>query len=223
MDISNFTGRIKVTNIQGQRTILVVKNGYLIEKIYDETIDSYRVGDLPPQSDTVFYMSHSDPEFDVMIAYDYNEKANMTTITYPSAESLYSDSQYEISCYLQDTDTESIEIVSDSGEVTKLETDNFWINDDLDRILGIDRIDMQTIGKYYFDEYSKLFYGIAGYKLEYQEMTDDRLWICFSMRDRNWQNLADTSRAFKVKFPGVKFDLRSDPDGGENWHSFTLL
>ncbi|HEY9704977.1 MAG TPA: hypothetical protein V6C58_21240 [Allocoleopsis sp.] len=223
MSTSDFTGRIKILNVQGQKTILVVKNGCLIEKIYDETIDSYRVGDLPSRSDTICYLSHSDPELDVMIAYDYNEKTNIATITYPTIESLYSDSQYEINCYLQDTDTESIEIMNDSGEIIKLEVDDFWINDDLDRILGLDMIDAQIIGRYYFNEYSKLFYAITGDELEYQEMSDDRLWICFSMRDRNWQNLADTSRAFKTKFPEVKFDLRSDPNGGENWHSFTLL
>ena len=221
MDISTFTGRIKIKNSEQQKTVLVAKDGYLIEKIYAFHVDSYRVGELPPRSDTVIYMDHSD--LNVVVAYNYDEKTEVTTITYPSLKSHYSDSQYEINCYLQDPDTESIEIMTDSGEIIKLETDDFWINDDIDQILGIDKIDTQTIGRYYFNEYSDLFYNIAGYELEYQEMSDDMIWICFSMANNQLINLADTSRAFKIRFPGVKFDLCSDPDGGENRHKFTLL
>ncbi|HEY9705456.1 MAG TPA: hypothetical protein V6C58_23665 [Allocoleopsis sp.] len=223
MNISDFTGRIKVINFDREKTVLVVKEGYLIEKIYNSSIDSYRVGDLPPRSDTVSYMSHSDPDYcDTMIAYDC-DKNGITTITYPSPESLYSDSQYEISCHLQD-DTESIEIMTDSGEVIKLEVGDFWINDDLDQILGIDRIDTQTIGRDYFNEYSSLFRSIAGYELEYEGLSLNRN-IMFSMKNaRDLESLSKTSQMFKTKFPDIKFDLYYEHDGGsQNFWEFILF
>lgn len=225
MNAATFTGRIKIKDSEQQKTILVVKDGYLIEKIFDSNIDSYRVGDLPPRSDTVIYMSHSDPDHcDTMIAYDYCDETGITTITYPTTESLYRDSQYEISCYLEDADTESIEIISDSGEVTKLEIDDFWINDDLDQILGIDKIDVQIIGRDYFNEYSNLFYNVAGYKLEYEGLSLNKN-IMFSMKNaRDLEPLAKTSRMFKSKFPDAKFDLCYEHDGGsENYWEFILF
>lgn len=105
--------------------------------------------------------------------------------------------------------------------MTKQEIENFTINCELDDILGIDRIDMQIIGQFYFKEYLELFADISGYKPSDEGFQNNHFW--FTTRNRDVVNLAATSRAFKTLYPNVEYTLYYEHDGGnENPYGFTI-
>jgi hypothetical protein len=96
------------------------------------------------------------------------------------------------------------------------------LTEDLDSILGIDRIDLQLIGQFYFEKYIETFADISGYKPSYEGYNNNHFW--FTTRNRDVVNLAATSRAFKTLYPNVKYTLYYEYDGGnENPHGFTIL
>ena len=84
----------------------------------------------------------------------------------------------------------------------------------------MDTLNIESIGKDFFNEYSDIFYSISGYPLSY-EGTDKSRKIYFSTKDKNLQLIAETSRIFKSRFP-QSFTVSLETDAGKNWYSFAL-
>ena len=123
-----FTGAVLIRNATDE-VQFKVENGYITESSKTginfnggyglSFVDRFQIGELPAKDEYIFHQF--DEVLNVTVAYDCNNGSNITYVTYPTPESWYGNSQYQLACQLETSylKAEKVIFTFPNGEVVE--------------------------------------------------------------------------------------------------------